>query len=147
MKLMKNLCQKQVNNRQWFIGHFNQIYRNKEYFASNTPNALIIIDCFTIYSIGCCAGCRVISRIHIGTLFKLWDIGFKYHGFPVVEYSKHNGIHQLNYIYKNQLLTKIFKYNEKPMFNNTLCMTLQNLRNSNNVCDGYKTIAELRYSI
>lgn len=147
--VLETIRNRQANDRQWFIKHFNQLYRRRDAFSLGTPNASVIIDCFTIYSIGGCAGYRSISRLPIGRLVKLWDMGFKYQGYPVVEYVKHNGNQRLNYIKGNQLLTKVFKYDENPRFSEALRAMLRNLRNSNELTDNYRTIEELcnEYSI
>ena len=142
--IAESIYQRIANDRKWFIGNFKQIYRNRDKFALGTPNASLVIDCFTIFSIGGCAGYRSIQRIHIGRLVKLWEMGFKYHGFPVVEYIKHNGNQQVHYIYQNQLLTKHFKYDESPMFSSALNAMLRSLTNCNDVLDDYKGVSELR---
>ena len=145
--VVQTIRNRQANDRQWFIQHFSQVYRNKHLFSLGTPNASVIIDCFTIYSIGGCAGYRSISRLPIGRLVKLWDMGFKYQGYPVVEYIKHNGNQRLNYIKSNQLQTKVFKYSENPRFSEALRTMLRNLRNSNELTDNYRTIEELRKAL
>ena len=76
--IAESIYQRIANDRKWFIGNFKQIYRNRDKFALGTPNASLVIDCFTIFSIGGCAGYRSIQRIHIGRLVKLWEMGFKY---------------------------------------------------------------------
>lgn len=139
-----SIYQRIANDKNWFISHFKQIYRNRDKFALGTPNASVVIDCFTIFSIGGCAGYRSIQRIHIGRLVKLWEMGFKYHGFPVVEYIRHNNNQQVHYIYQNQLLTKHFKYDESPMFSSALNAMLRSLQNCNDLSDDYRSVSELR---
>lgn len=141
--VVQTIRNRQANDRQWFIQHFSQVYRRRDAFSLGTPNASVIIDCFTIYSIGGCAGYRSISRLPIGRLVKLWDMGFKYQGYPVVEYVKHNGNQHINYIKSNRLLTKRFQYGENPPFSNALQTILKRLRNSYEPTDYYRTISEV----
>lgn len=142
--MSEDAYRKIVSNRQWFINHFKQIYYHKNKFAFGTPNALLVIDCFTIFSTGGYAGYRSVKRIHIGMLIKLWDMGFKYHGFPVVEYIKHNNNRQIHYIYQNQLLTKCFKYDESPSFSDVLNYVLRSLRDCDVSKGNYKGMDDLR---
>lgn len=141
--VMDAIYNRQANDRQWFIQHFSQVYRRRKEFALGTPNASVVIDCFTIYSIGSCCGYRSIKRLPIGRLVKLWEMGFKYQGCPVVEYIKHNGNHRINYIKSNRLLTKHYKYEENPPFSNALQTLLKRLRNVYEPMDYYRTIGEL----
>ena len=78
--VMDTIYNRQANDRQWFIQHFSQMYRRRKEFALGTPNASVVIDCFTIYSIGSCCGYRSIKRLPIGRLVKLWEMGFQYQG-------------------------------------------------------------------
>jgi hypothetical protein len=141
--VMDTIYNRQTNDRQWFIQHFSQVYRRRKEFALGTPNASVVIDCFTIYSIGSCCGYRSIKRLPIGQLVKLWEMGFKYQGCPVVEYIKHNGNHRINYIKSNRLLTKRYKYGEMPPFSNALQTLLKRLRNVYESTDYYRTIENL----
>ncbi len=86
---------------------------------------------------------RSIKRLPIGRLVKLWEMGFKYQGCPVVEYIKHNGNHRINYIKNNRLLTKHYKYGEMPPFSNALQILLERLRNVYEPTDYYRTIENL----
>ena len=141
--VLRNIRNRQASDRQWFIKHFSKLYRNKHLFALGTPNASAVIDCFTIYSIGSCCGGKSVSRLPIGRLVKLWEMGFKYQGCPVVEYIKHNGNHRINYIKSNRLLTKHYKYGEMPPFSNALQTLLKRLNNVYESMDNYRTIREV----
>lgn len=141
--VLETIYNRQASDRQWFIKHFSQVYRNKHLFALGTPNASVVVDCFTIYSIGCCCGYKSISRLPIGRLVKLWDMGFKYQGSPIVEYIKHNGNQHIHYIKSNQMLTKRYLYGEKPPFSNALQTMLKRLRNVYEPTDYYRTIEDL----
>lgn len=141
--VVQTIRNRQANDRQWFIQHFSQVYRKKDAFTLGKPDASAVIDCFTIYSIGACCGYRSINRLPIGRLVKLWDMGFKYQGCPVVEYVNHNGNQHINYIKSNRLLTKRFQYGENPPFSNALQTILKRLRNSYGPTDYYRTIGEV----
>ncbi len=55
----KNIQQRKIRERSWFIKNFDKIWENRNLFSLGTPNASIIIDSFEIYLYfqNCCGRC------------------------------------------------------------------------------------------
>lgn len=108
-KLFEEKCK---DDRKWFIEHFNYIWKHKDYLKDKAPFNQIIIEFLKLYNIGgIMAGAGFngqLNSIYLKDLIKLWDNGFTYNNFPIIEYKKiiHNGQEKyITYIENNNAKT------------------------------------------
>ena len=93
-KLFEKKCE---DDRKWFIEHFDFIWKHKDYLKDKAPFNLILIEFLNLYTIGGLqAGVGFngqLNSIYLRDLIELWDKGFTYNSFPIIEYKKviHNG--------------------------------------------------------
>lgn len=100
------------DDKKWFIEHFNYIWKHKDYLKNKSPFNQIIIEFLKLYSIGgLMAGVGFngqLNSIYLKDLINLWDEGFIYNNFPIIEYKKivHNDKQKyITYIEDNNLKT------------------------------------------
>lgn len=104
--------QKCEDDKKWFVEHFNYIWKHKDYLKCKSPFNQIIIEFLKLYNIGgLMAGVGFngqLNSIYLKDLINLWDEGFIYNNFPIIEYKKiiHNGEQKyITYIENNNLKT------------------------------------------
>ena len=104
-KIEKQILKRQADDRKWFAGNFSVFWNNRYKFAKNTPNADIIIDFFNLYTKGNKVGKKFVDYITISDLIALWDLGYKYQGYPIVECINLTFSHKLTYIKNGEMIT------------------------------------------
>ena len=139
----KLIEQRQKEDEKWFLNNFDVIWANRYKFMKDSPNADIIIDFFPIYTMGL----KHISIITINDLINLWDLGFKYQGYPIVEYTNTRRIHRISYI-KNGKVETLKNFAEQELcFSQVLYGILEYMslhRRLVSIYDEYKTIRAIR---
>lgn len=152
--VMQDIRYRQANDRQWFIEHFDEIYSQRRKFYFEAPYSYIVIDFFIIYGEGFFYGGgffrssgKCVRRIRLAELGLLWDKGFMYEGYPVVECIVRDGTCSLSYIKDNQLQYAAVKNGDRQAFSGTLQGILEGLRNCNDSTDNYHTAGELRNNV
>lgn len=100
------------NDKKWFVEHFDYILKHKDFLKDKSPFNQIIIEFLNLYTIGGLqAGVGFngqLNSIYLRDLIDLWDNGFTYNGFPIIEYKKiiHNRQQKnITYIENNELKT------------------------------------------
>ena len=145
--IKKQIENRQETDRTWFVKNFDVFWNNRHKFAKNTPNADIIIDFFNLYTRGNKVGRKFVDYITISDLIALWDLGYKYKGYPIVEYTNLTFSHKLTYI-KNEKLVTITGIDEESLgFSPLLYAILEYLcEHKKNTYDfeEYKTIKEMK---
>ena len=146
----KDIIEKQIKfeqaiNKKWFIENFDIIWANKEKFMQDTPYGEIKIDFFSIY------GNRndTIDTIAISDLIALWNLGFRYNGYPIVEYLFDEAIfkRKICYIKNNELIEEHIRYSSlSPIVMGILeYMTSHKEKiEEDNVVEEYQTVADMR---
>lgn len=81
--------QKQLH-REWFLEHFDKIWKNRHKFKLGTPYASVIVDGIIITSFACPYYGYVVDKISIGNLIKLWDNSFMFRGYPLIHYRRYH---------------------------------------------------------
>ena len=103
-KLTILIDKRQKEARKWFVSNFEVIWANRHLFGENTPHGDIIVDCFEVYTNNLSGlGSNIVSKIKISDLLSLWNMGFKYRGYPIVELVKHRFKSKLSYIKEGKL--------------------------------------------
>lgn len=105
-KLFNKKCE---DDKKWFIEHFNFIWKHKDYLKDKAPFNQIVIEFLNLYKIngliGGIAFIRQLNSIYLRDLIDLWNNGFTYKSFPIIEYKKviHNGKQKyITYIENNE---------------------------------------------
>lgn len=102
----KQIAKRQSDDRKWFISNFDVFWNNRRKFGKDTQNTDIVIDFFNLYRTGNKIGRKYINHITIGDLIALWNLGYKYQGYPIVEYNNHTlSAHKLTYIKDGKSVT------------------------------------------
>ena len=104
-KIEKQILKRQADDRKWFFENFSVFWNNRHKFSKNSPNGDIVIDFFNIYKRGNKAGRVFFNYLSISDFIALWDLGYKYKGYPIVEYSNHSFLHSLTYIKDDKPVT------------------------------------------
>jgi len=146
-KLEKQIERRQENDRKWFVENFTVFWNNRHKFGRDTQNADIIIDFFNLYKTGNKAGRKFINYITISDLIALWDLGYKYQGYPIVEYANHTFTHKLTYIKDEKLVTINGDSEESLGFSPLLHAILEYLCEHKKITSGfeeYKTLQVMK---
>lgn len=105
-------AKKCADDKKWFTEHFDYILKHKDFLKDKPPFNQIIIEFLNLYTIGgLMSGVGFngqLNSIYLRDLIDLWDNGFTYNGFPIIEYKKiiHNGKQKyITYIENNELKT------------------------------------------
>lgn len=146
-KKLSSFVEKRHNDdRHWFVCNFDVIWANRQLFAENTVNSNIIIDFFEIYLVGIDPK-NSISQISIGELLSLWNIGFRYNGYPIVELVKHRFKSRLSYIKDGKLETlsgfSLDDLHFSPLLRGVLDYMAKHCPKYNKF-DIYRTIADMK---
>lgn len=145
--IKKQIEKRQEAERKWFVKNFDVFWNNRHKFAKNTPNADIIIDFFNLYTRGNKVGRKFVDYITISDLIALWDLGYKYQGYPIVECINLTFSHKLTYIKNGEMITITGLREESLGFSPLLCGILEYLCEHKTVTDDfeeYKTIKEMK---
>lgn len=146
-KIEKQIIKRQQDDRKWFVSNFDVFWNNKHKFNKNTANADIIVDFFNIYTRGNKAGSKSVWHISISDLITLWELGYKYQGYPIVEYIGHAFAHELTYIKDGKLVTVTGFREESLGFSPVLYAILEYLSTHKIISRGfeeYKTLKGMR---
>ena len=106
-----------------------------------------VIDFFNIYKRGNKAGRVFFNYLSISDFIALWDLGYKYKGYPIVEYSNHTFSHSLTYIKDDKPVTVTGVSEEMLGFSPILCAVLEYLCTHKIVSSGfeeYKTLQVMK---
>lgn len=106
----KQIEKQKKKHKKWFIKNFDFIYNNRHKFSKNTPFANVIIDFLYLYN----KSNMHLLNISISDLIFLWDLGFTYHGFPIVEFISNRYHSKLCYMKSNKLIN-VYGINEKEL--------------------------------
>lgn len=106
--LLHQIKKRQTNDKNWFINNFDAFWNNRHKFTKNTPYANIIIDFLELYS----KENKKLCHITISDLLALWEMGFNYEGYPIIEYIYTRHMCKLSYVKNNQLI-KVYGANKK----------------------------------
>ena len=141
--IKKQIEKRQISDRKWFVENFNVFWHNRHKFGKDSPNGDIVIDFFNIYMRGNKAGRVFINYLTIADFVALWDLGYKYQGYPIVEYANHTFAHKLTYIKDEKLVTLNGVSDEILGFSPVLCAVLEYLCSHkivSNELEEYKTL-------
>lgn len=135
---------------EWFLEHFDKIWENRHKFKLGTPYASIIIDGVAITSFACPYYGYVVDKISIGNLVKLWDSGFMFQDYPLIQYRKHynSNYSSISYIKDRKIINYDYSYQQpsKEQYIPTqfVLQLLKNIRHQQpDDLDGYRTVEEL----
>ena len=146
-KIEKQIIKRQQDDRKWFVSNFDVFWNNKHKFNKNTANADIIVDFFNIYTRGNKAGSKSVRYISISDLITLWEFGYKYQGYPIVEYTNHAFTHDLTYI-KDEKLVTVTGFSEETLGFSPLLYAILEYLSAHKIIlscfKEYKTIKEMR---
>lgn len=145
--IKKQIEKRQESDRKWFLKNFDVFWNNRHKFAKNTPNADIIVDFFNLYTRGNKVGRKFVDSITISDLIALWDLGYRYQGYPIVEYTNLTFSHKLTYIKDGKQVTVSGLREEFWGFSPLLCGILEYLCEHKTITDNfteYKTIQEMK---
>lgn len=87
------------NDKKLFLELFPFILKHKDHFLNTTTN--YVVDVFAIVTkVGKPLGTGYLRHdgITLKNLLKLWDYGFIYNGYPIVEYLTVDGTSNITYI-------------------------------------------------
>lgn len=115
LSLVKENIKRQKQQRfEWFLEHFDKIWENRHKFKLGTPYASVIIDGITITSFACPYYGYVVDKISIGNLVKLWDNGFMFQYYPLIQYSKHynSNYSSISYIKDRKIINYDYSYQQ-----------------------------------
>ena len=146
-QIEKQIAKRQAADRKWFIANFDVFWNNRDKFSAGTPNADTVIDFFNLYTRGSKCGRKFIRYITVGDLISLWNAGFKYCGYPIVEYTNHTFSHRLTYIKDDKSVTVSGLSQENLGFSPFLCGSLEYLCAHKSIANGfeeYKTIKTIK---
>ncbi|MCI5544010.1 MAG: hypothetical protein MR368_00865 [Azospirillum sp.] len=104
-------------NRAWLLGHIDYIWNNRHKLQSR-PCAEFVITGFVINSFGCPYYGYVIDKITLGNLIKLWNNGFIYKGFPLINYRISHGDSSTHiaYIHRGKVFSHRFHYSNPDRY-------------------------------
>lgn len=142
--------EKQKKDREWFIHHFDYIWKYKDYFYRHAPFKDIILDFLEVYyESGYCGGAAYSScevYISLSNLIQAWNNGFMYQEYPIIEYSESNYkgkiTQTITYIKDNQEFT-VQKYQDLTIQKQNADKNLSKVRKlciELNKWENYKTI-------
>lgn len=111
-------------NKKWFVENFDKIWKHRKNFSLGTPYASIIINFWTIYLYARCGSGFAVNKISLGRLIKLWELGFMYEGYPIVQYFNTSANHYVMYIKNNKLCKQQVSSKDPSLFFSKLLMKL-----------------------
>lgn len=141
----KQIKDERVINKKWFIENFDIIWANKEKFMQDTPYGEIKIDFFSLYN----NRKSTIDNIAVSDLIALWNLGFRYNGYPIVEYLFDEAIfkRKICYIKNNELIEEHVRYSSlSPIVMGILEYIVshkEKIEDESNV-EEYRTVADMR---
>lgn len=133
--------EKQKKDREWFIHHFDYIWKYKDYFYRHAPFKDIILDFLKVYyESGYCGAAYSSCEVYISlsNLIQAWNNGFMYQGYPIIEYRESN--------YKGKIMQLITYIKDNQEFTSENNNIDENLRKIEKLCielnkwENYKTI-------
>lgn len=142
-RIDKQIEKRKKEDRKWFLGNFDIFWANRYKFGRDTLNGDIVIDFFTIYA----SGRNSIGAITISDLICLWDMGFKYQGYPVIECICSRVIWRLFYIKNGKMAEVKGLMWENLGFSPVLSGVLEYMsthRRVFSVYDEYKTVQDMK---
>lgn len=141
--------QKQLH-REWFLEHFDKIWKNRHKFKLGTPYASVIVDGIIITSFACPYYGYVVDKISIGNLIKLWDNSFMFRGYPLIHYRRHHNSDYscISYIKDRKVISYDYSCRQLPeeqyIPSRLVLQILKNLRcYQPDDLDNYRTVEEL----
>ena len=141
--IKKQIEKRQETDRKWFVKNFDVFWNNRHKFGKDTPNADIIIDFLYLYS----NRSKFFSHISISDLIALWDLGYKYKGYPIMEYTNSPFAHKLTYI-KDAKLVTVTGFREESLGFSPLLRSILEYLCSHKIISSdfeeYKTIKEMK---
>ena len=104
-------------DRVWFLSHSDWIYNNR-HKLQNKPCAEFVITGFVINSFGCPYYGYAIDKITLGNLIKLWDKGFIYKGFQLIDYRISHGDSSTHsaYIHRGKVFSHRFLWHDEKKY-------------------------------
>ncbi len=146
----ENIKLQKQQRREWFLKHFDKIWKNRHKFKLGTPYASVIIDGIIITSFACPYYGYAIDKISIGNLVKLWDNGFMFRGYPLIYYRRHHNsdYSNISYIKDKKVISYDYSCRQPPeeqyIPSRLVLQILKNLRlHQPDDLDNYRTVEEL----
>lgn len=146
----EHIKQQKQQRREWFLEHFDKIWKNRHKFKLGTPYASVIVDGIIITSFACPYYGYAIDKISIGNLVKLWDNGFMFRGYPLIHYRRHHNsdCSSISYIKNRKIISYDYSYRQPPeeqyILSRSVLQILKNLRRYQpDDLDNYRTVEEL----
>lgn len=146
----EHIKQQKQQRREWFLEHFDKIWKNRHKFKLGTPYASVIVDGIIITSFACPYYGYAIDKISIGNLVKLWDNGFMFRGYPLIHYRRHHNsdCSSISYIKDRKIISYDYSYRQPPeeqyILSRPVLQILKNLRRYQpDDLDNYRTVEEL----
>lgn len=146
----EHIKQQKQQRREWFLEHFDKIWKNRHKFKLGTPYASVIVDGIIITSFACPYYGYAIDKISIGNLVKLWDNGFMFRGYPLIHYRRHHNsdCSSISYIKDRKIISYDYSYQQPPeeqyIPSRPVLQILKNLRRYQpDDLDNYRTVEEL----
>lgn len=146
----EHIKQQKQQHREWFLEHFDKIWKNRHKFKLGTPYASVIVDGIIITSFACPYYGYAIDKISIGNLVKLWDNGFMFRGYPLIHYRRHHNsdCSSISYIKDRKIISYDYSYRQPPeeqyILSRPVLQILKNLRRYQpDDLDNYRTVEEL----
>lgn len=124
-QLFKN---KQLKDYDWFVRHFDYVWKHRELLKCKDPFKNIVIDFLTLYKSAGLAGGAAFSgssdKVFLGNLITMWENGLTHNNYPIISVEEY--IHQgntiiISYIKDNQVWRETFgskanKPFDRPLF-------------------------------
>ena len=106
-----------ILDRAWLLGHIDYIWNNR-HKLQNRPCAEFVITGFVINSFGCPYYGYAIDKITLGNLIKLWNNGFVYKDFPLINYRISHGDSSTHiaYITQGKVSSHRFHYSDPDRY-------------------------------
>ncbi len=146
----EHIKQQKQQHREWFLEHFDEIWKNRHKFKLGTPYASVIIDSIIITSFACPYYGYVVDKISIGNLVKLWDNGFMFRGYPLIHYRRHHNSDciSISYIKDRKVISYDYSCQQPPeeqyIPTRLVLHILKDLRRYQpDDLDNYRTVEEL----
>lgn len=146
----EHIKQQKQQRREWFLEHFDKIWKNRHKFKLGTPYASVIVNGIIITSFACPYYGYAIDKISIGNLVKLWDNGFMFRGYPLIHYRRHHNsdCSSISYIKDRKIISYDYSYRQPPeeqyIPSRPVLQILKNLRRYQpDDLDNYRTVEEL----
>lgn len=139
----KQIEKRKKEDRKWFLNNFDVFWANRYKFHKDTSNGDIIIDFLFVYTYGQ----HCITDITVNDLITLWNLGFTYQGYPIIEYTYNRVVHHLFYIRNGKVEEARGLTPENLRFSPLLLGVLEYMsthRRVFSICDEYKTIKVMR---